>query len=307
MSPRWKATSSRLPPVGATPLPESLSGAAATPHHKWGANRGEQTLERSATDANANGTKHHFSTSTSASTSVPHQRRRIYHRPRVRYGVPQKFILICATGRSGSTTLQRILATIPDSNICGENFGTTNALLEAYVHLKEARQKTMKSNCKFMTPREYDELHIKPALYNVFNFEDMKSRIRSALLAMMDDRQQRRVLGFKEIRYIDKMHLLDAFSELFPNTKIVCHIREDVAAQSKSAWWASDPSAAYQLAMYNQQIKAFATTHQHPDNPCMLTTFDDLFDVAKMRQLFCFLGEPFDETQWREIMADSRE
>ncbi len=32
-----------------------------------------------------------------------------------------KIVLICATGRSGSTTMQRIINTIPNSNICGEN------------------------------------------------------------------------------------------------------------------------------------------------------------------------------------------
>lgn len=34
-----------------------------------------------------------------------------------------KIILICATGRSGSTTLQRIINTIKRSNINGENWG----------------------------------------------------------------------------------------------------------------------------------------------------------------------------------------
>jgi hypothetical protein len=37
-----------------------------------------------------------------------------------------KFILICATGRSGSTTLQRIINTIEESNINGENLGAIN-------------------------------------------------------------------------------------------------------------------------------------------------------------------------------------
>ena len=32
-----------------------------------------------------------------------------------------QFIIIAATGRSGSTTMQRIVSTIPDSNINGEN------------------------------------------------------------------------------------------------------------------------------------------------------------------------------------------
>ena len=44
-----------------------------------------------------------------------------------------KIVLICATGRSGSTTLQRIINTIPNSNICGENHGAINSLLEFYI------------------------------------------------------------------------------------------------------------------------------------------------------------------------------
>lgn len=43
-----------------------------------------------------------------------------------------KIVLICATGRSGSTTMQRIINTIPGSNICGENYGAINSLLDFY-------------------------------------------------------------------------------------------------------------------------------------------------------------------------------
>ena len=37
-----------------------------------------------------------------------------------------KLILICATGRSGSSTLKRIINTIEESNINGENWGAYN-------------------------------------------------------------------------------------------------------------------------------------------------------------------------------------
>ena len=47
-----------------------------------------------------------------------------------------KIILICAVGRSGSTTLELILNTIPNSNICGENNGAINSLLEFYKQIK---------------------------------------------------------------------------------------------------------------------------------------------------------------------------
>ena len=49
-----------------------------------------------------------------------------------------KIVLICATGRSGSTTMQRIINTIPNSNICGENFGAINSLLEFYRRIKNS-------------------------------------------------------------------------------------------------------------------------------------------------------------------------
>ena len=41
-----------------------------------------------------------------------------------------KFIVICSTGRSGSTTLLRILNTIPCSNICGENNGKFKSFIK---------------------------------------------------------------------------------------------------------------------------------------------------------------------------------
>ena len=77
-----------------------------------------------------------------------------------------KIILICATGRSGSTSLQRIINTIPNSNICGENFGAVNSLLECYKRLKTSTFKFVPGG---LNPATYDEIiaqNIKPAWYN---------------------------------------------------------------------------------------------------------------------------------------------
>ena len=51
-----------------------------------------------------------------------------------------KIVLICAIGRSGSTTLELILNTIPNSNICGENNGAINHLLEFYREIKYTQE-----------------------------------------------------------------------------------------------------------------------------------------------------------------------
>lgn len=80
-----------------------------------------------------------------------------------------KFILICATGRSGSTTLQRIINTIKESNINGENWGAINNLLECYSNIKKTN-----SLCKRLKNYKEGITNIKPAWYNCYDFRPLK-------------------------------------------------------------------------------------------------------------------------------------
>ena len=59
-----------------------------------------------------------------------------------------QFIIIAAIGRSGSTTLQRIINTIENSNILGENNNFIANLLVAYKSLKRPhlRHNTFKTS-----------------------------------------------------------------------------------------------------------------------------------------------------------------
>tara|TARA_B110000967_G_C18821075_1_gene528730 strand:+ start:843 stop:1076 length:234 start_codon:yes stop_codon:yes gene_type:complete len=47
-----------------------------------------------------------------------------------------KFIIIASTGKSGSTLLQRIINTIPNSNITGEKDAAIINILKSYKSLK---------------------------------------------------------------------------------------------------------------------------------------------------------------------------
>jgi alpha-galactosidase/6-phospho-beta-glucosidase family protein len=93
-----------------------------------------------------------------------------------------KIILICAVARSGSTTLQLILNSIPDSNICGENSGAINHLLEFYKQIKYTQQMV---NSEFKEFSNDDKKNIskifqrrtKPAWFNSFDFDFKKSFI----------------------------------------------------------------------------------------------------------------------------------
>ena len=95
-----------------------------------------------------------------------------------------KIVLICATGRSGSTSLQRILNTIPNSNICGENAGAINSLLEFYRRIKFSSINYIPGH---FNPVSYEDIiskNVKPAWYNSYNFNQITHLIRMTIINM---------------------------------------------------------------------------------------------------------------------------
>ena len=104
--------------------------------------------------------------------------------------VEDKIVLICAIGRSGSTTLQLILNTIPNSNICGENEGAINSLLEFYKQIKNTYNRV--DNIEFNKLKNEDKQNIfkifqhgiKPSWYNSFELEQVKQTIRNTIITM---------------------------------------------------------------------------------------------------------------------------
>lgn len=212
-----------------------------------------------------------------------------------------KFILICSTGRSGSTTLQRIINTIPNSNITGENFGAINNLLECYKNLKNTQNIPKNENNKFLTYEECENSKILPCWYNCYDLTNITNDIQNMIINILDNKQYNKVIGFKEIRYFNKLHLLDSFVELFPNTKIILNYRENVQSQCKSGWW--DEESEEHINEYNNQIIEYYKNH----NNCHLLTFENLFNISKIEELFLFLDEPFSEDKYKYIMNHKNE
>lgn len=218
-----------------------------------------------------------------------------------------KFILICATGRSGSTTLQRIINTIEDSNISGEKWGAIENLLECYKNIKKTNHNTPKyepKTTKFIECDELEKKKIKPAWYNSYNYEKVKSNIKNTIISILHNNEQNlpRVLGYKEIRWYKKMHLVDEFVELFPNTKIICHIDDNLDRQSKSSWFTTDPNAKNFLEEFNQEIINYSVKSK---SNCYLSYMKNLFDIEKVREMFEFLGEKFDEKKYDYIIKNN--
>jgi hypothetical protein len=199
-----------------------------------------------------------------------------------------KIVLICATGRSGSTTLQRIINTIPNSNICGENFGAINSLLEFYRRIKTT---TVEYTPGHFAPAKYSEIiaqNIKPAWYNSFNYSQIVNLIQMTIVNMFKNSSTTKLWGFKEIRYDsgDIQYITD-FKELFPQTKVIIQIRENIQQQSKSGWFNNDKSATTFLKKTSRELVEFANTNK---DWCFLTSFERMFHKPNMEELFGFIG-----------------
>ena len=210
-----------------------------------------------------------------------------------------QFIIIAAIGRSGSTTLQRIINTIENSNILGENNNFIANLLVAYKSLKRPhlRHNTFKTSFN-------DDVHkFKPAWYNTFDKIETVNNIKKTIYNFLK-LDNRKVLGFREIRFTN-LDLIDEFIELFPNTKVILHYKEDVESQINSKnhgnWW--KPKHKQEIINRNNKMKKKYKSNQ---NYYYLSTFENLFIRDEVEKLFKFLGHKLDVTKYKKIINNDR-
>ena len=216
-----------------------------------------------------------------------------------------QFIIIAATGRSGSTTMQRIVSTIPDSNINGENANFIGSLLRAYKSLKKTEQMLqMSRDIKFSRKAKYfKHPSYKPCWENNFVFKEFKYNLKKIIYDFLYVKYKK-ILGFKEIRFLH-LDLLDEFIELFPNTKIILHCEEDTHSQTHSenkANWLK-PEDEEILKRRNAEMKA-----KQLSNPVnyYYSSFENMFNVKEMEKLFNFLGYEMDKVKYNQIINDDR-
>jgi len=219
----------------------------------------------------------------------------------------KEIILIVASGRSGSTTLQQIINTIPNSNITGENNGVIVNLLECYIGLKNALtfipHNKVNNNIIFNTYEELIKNKIKPCWYNCFDLKKIRFDIQNLILNIIDNEKNSSILGFKEIRWFNKLHLLNEFIELFPKTKIICNIRIDTLKQSKSGWWKNDINSINHLNEYNNQLINFSLNKQN----FYLSTMENMLKVEEVKKLFLFLKKELDIEKYTYIINNKLE
>ena len=216
-----------------------------------------------------------------------------------------KIVLICATGRSGSTTLQRIINTIPNSNICGENYGAINNLLDFYIKLHATSTDYVPGHYNHATYEDIINKNVKPAWYNSYKMTEMEGKIRDTIVAMFKKNSNTNLWGFKEIRYDNKkINLIKYFKNLFPQTKIIIQIRENIVAQSQSSWHKQDKNAIPYLKQMNQELYEFYNKNK---DWCYFTTFERMFDKNNLQNIFSFIDcrENYNEELIESILKNN--
>jgi len=216
-----------------------------------------------------------------------------------------KIVLICATGRSGSTTLQRLINTIPNSNICGENYGAISSLLEFHYRLHIASQERIPGKYNPTTYQQLLDQRIKPAWYNSFKINEVEECIRQTIIKMFKKDENNNLWGFKEIRYDqDQIKLIKYFKLLFPQTKVIIQIRENMEAQTNSGWFKNDKNALNYLSKMNSKLYQFYNQNK---SWCYYTTFEKMFDKNNIKNIFKFIdcADQYDEKKVLTVLNNN--
>ena len=216
-----------------------------------------------------------------------------------------KIVLICATGRSGSTTMQRIINSVPNSNICGENFGAINSLLEFYKRIKTTTFDYVPGHLR---PASYEDIiskDVKPSWYNSYNFQQTVSMIKMLIASLFKNTSATNMWGFKEIRYDNgDIKYIKEFKELFPQTKVIIQIRGNIAAQSQSSWLKKDKNAIEYLNTLNNELYNFYNQNKEW---CYFTTFEKMFDMENIKKIFEFIdcSQHYDQSKIKQILDNN--
>jgi hypothetical protein len=205
-----------------------------------------------------------------------------------------QYLFIVTYGRSGSTLLQGILSSIPGYLIRGENGGAAYHLYKFHTTAEHSRT----SSPKWRSSRS--------AWFGIGGYPTRLAlkELRALLLAtVIRPEKDSRVVGFKEIRWLqsDLAEYVGFLRAVFPGARFVINTRnlEDVVV---SKWWATKSDAREVLAEAQERMLALKTSlgddayHIHYD--------DYVHDPGRLRGLFDWLGEEFEESRVKEVMNE---
>ena len=158
------------------------------------------------------------------------------------------------------------------------------------------------------TPFAYDYIikkNIKPSWYNSYNLSELRERVRDMIVVMLKLNEKTNVWGFKEIRYDSgNIQYIKDFKELFPQTKVIIHIRENTEKQSQSGWFKKDKKASLFLIKNNKELLDF---YKENRSFCYLSTFEKMFVQENIKNIFEFIdcSQHYNEGNIKEVLDNN--
>lgn len=213
------------------------------------------------------------------------------------------YLFVVTYGRSGSTTLQAVLNSIPGYLIRGENRQALRSLHQFHRTLV-----TERTNFRAMQERRgipVGGMTPSDPFYGIDGYpvETALAETRRLVIStLFRPAADTRVTGFKEIRWYqpDVTDFVDWLSDVFPGARFLVNTRrkEDVAA---SGWWAKDPEALPKLskmeAGFDQLLERWGDAGHH------VHYNDYAGQPAALEPLFGWLGEDFDPERIAQVMS----
>ena len=101
-----------------------------------------------------------------------------------------------------------------------------------------------------------------------------------------------------------KIKLINYFKILFPQTKVIIQIRENIQAQSNSSWYKGDKNAPSYINQMNKDLIEFYNQNK---DWCYFTTFERMFDKNNIQNIFSFIDckEKYDENKVAEVLNNN--
>ena len=194
-------------------------------------------------------------------------------------------VFVVASGRSGSTSLMRLLRDMPRSDFLGENGGVLSRLVDFDNFLRDSRQEmeTLGGDMRHSPwvynpapPRETTLAAYRELLYNVFGWRKGPGVS---------------LIGFKEVRWKKTTPAtprtdVDLLLEVFPCARFVLNYRNDTQAQLRSGFWDTTerPRESTKTLLESVYEEIFGLRTRLPASTFLIST-EELKSPSKLQAL----------------------
>ncbi|KAI3378440.1 hypothetical protein SNEBB_000220 [Seison nebaliae] len=178
-------------------------------------------------------------------------------------------LFIVADGSGGGTLLRHLLNSIPNYIISGENKNAVYFIRSLYNVLKIAKREICYAYMEGL-PRAIRDEYFRKIILD--------------LLVSRDKKNNYKVFGFKEIRFI-QIYELEFLLKLFPNSKFIIHYRSNVNSyQNPGVVPYFVKHAQLRSERLQEQIKMFKQFERiHPDVTRIIT--EETFDLQTINKM----------------------